>query len=61
MRERTRLVTYPGDAPILDFDPARDAVFEPHLAIEKFDLPQHVVLCFFRDAIASFRRGSRGP
>jgi uridine phosphorylase len=48
------LVTYPHDAPILDFDPARDAVLEPHVAIEKFDLPQHVVLCFFRDATASF-------
>jgi uridine phosphorylase len=47
-------VTYPDDAPILDFDPARDAVLEPHLAIETFDLPQHVVLCFFRDAITSF-------
>ena len=47
-------MTYPDDAPILDFDPARDAVLEPHLGIEKFDLPQHVVLCFFRNAIASF-------
>jgi uridine phosphorylase len=47
-------VTYPDDAPILEFDPAREAVLEPHLAIEKFDLPQHVVLCFFRDAITSF-------
>jgi hypothetical protein len=47
-------VTDPADAPILDFDPARDAVLEPHLAIETFDLPQHVVLCFFRDAITSF-------
>lgn len=47
-------MTFPDDAPILDFDPARDAVLEPHLAIEKFDLPQHVVLCFFRDAIKSY-------
>jgi uridine phosphorylase len=47
-------VTYPDDAPILDFDPARDAVLEPHLAIATFDLPQHVVLCFFRDAITAF-------
>jgi uridine phosphorylase len=47
-------VTLPDDAPILDFDPAREAVLEPHLAINPFDLPQHVVLCFFRDAIASF-------
>ena len=49
-----------GDAPILEFDEARDAVLEPHLAIEKFDLPQHVVLCFFRDAIASFVEGLGG-
>jgi uridine phosphorylase len=47
-------VTDAADAPILDFDPARDAVLEPHLAIQSFDLPKHVVLCFFRDAIASF-------
>lgn len=47
-------MTYPDDAPILDFDPAREAVLEPHLAITKFDLPQHVVLCFFRGAIVSF-------
>jgi uridine phosphorylase len=47
-------MTDPTDAPILEFDPARDAVLEPHLAIASFDLPEHVVLCFFRDAIASF-------
>jgi hypothetical protein len=52
--EPERRVTYPDNAPILDFDPSRDAVLEPHLAIEKFDVPPHVVLCFFRDAIASF-------
>lgn len=47
-------MTYAEDAPILDFDPARDALLEPHLAIKTFDLPRHVVLCFFRDAIAPF-------
>ena len=47
-------MTYPDDAPILEFDPARDAVLEPHLAIRRFDLPPHVVLCFFRDATAGF-------
>jgi uridine phosphorylase len=54
-------MTYPDDAPILEFDPAREAVLEPHLAVEKFDLPQHVVLCFFRNAIAAFveARGGR--
>jgi len=53
-------MTYPDDAPILDFDPAREAVIEPYLAIDTFDLPQHVVLCFFRDAIASFVEGVGG-
>jgi len=53
-------VTYPDDAPILEFDPARDAVLEPHLAIKTFDLPQHVVLCFFRDAIVSFVEAQGG-
>ena len=44
----------PDDAPILEFDPAPDAVLEPHLAIKKFDLPAHVVLCFFGDAIDAY-------
>ena len=42
------------DAPILDFDPARDAVIEPSVTVRPFDLPTHVVMCFFRDAIAAF-------
>ncbi|MBI3751505.1 MAG: nucleoside phosphorylase [Chloroflexi bacterium] len=39
---------------MLEFDSAREAVLEPHLAIKRFDLPRHVVLCFFRDAITAF-------
>lgn len=46
-------VADPLDAPILEFDPARDAVLEPALAVERFDVPTHAVLCFFPDAIAS--------
>jgi uridine phosphorylase len=54
-------VTDPHDAPILEFDPARDAVLEPHLALDaRFDLPPHVVLCFFRDAIAAFVEAAGG-
>ena len=44
----------PDDAPILEYDPSRTAVVEPQIAIKSFDLPAHVVLCFFRDAIAAF-------
>lgn len=47
-------MTQPHDAPILDFDPAREAILEPHLAIDLFDLPRHVVVCFFRAAIEAF-------
>ena len=44
----------PDQAPILEYDPARSAVVEPHLAITRFDLPERVVLCFFRTAISDF-------
>jgi uridine phosphorylase len=44
----------PDHAPILEYDPSRDAVVEPHVAITSFDLPPRVALCFFRDAIAAF-------
>src|SRR3954465_9479008 len=43
-----------NDAPILDFDPARNALLEPHLAMKLFEIPEHLVLCFFRDAMAAF-------
>lgn len=54
-------MAFPDDAPILDFDPAREAVLEPHLALTGIDLPRHVVVCFFRDAIDPFvaERGGR--
>lgn len=54
-------MTDPDDAPILEFDPAREAVIEPHVVIKRWELPSHVVLCFFRDAIESFvaERGGR--
>src|SRR3954469_2095788 len=47
-------MTDANHTPILDLDPERNALLEPHLAIKLFDLPEHVVLCFFRDAIAAF-------
>lgn len=53
-------MTGPGDAPILEFDPSAEAILEPHLAVKGFDLPPHVVLCFFRDAIAAFVEEAAG-
>ena len=44
----------PDEAPILEFDPAHEAVVEPAAAITRFDLPRRVVVCFFADAIPPF-------
>jgi uridine phosphorylase len=41
----------PRDAPILGFDPAREAVIEPNQVIDPIDIPERVVLCFFQDVI----------
>jgi len=41
--------------PILEFDPDRNAVIEPHLFYEKGDLPRHCVITFFREVIEKKR------
>ena len=58
--------------PILEYDPSREAVIEPHLVHKQREVPEHCVLCFFRDVIddvcksasvglPSRRRGRRAP
>lgn len=47
-------MTDADNAPILEFDAAREAVLHPALAIRPFDLPARVVLCFFREEIGAF-------
>ena len=42
-----------GDAPILEFDPAREAVLEPAKLIKPRDVPEAAVLCFFQEVIAA--------
>ncbi len=37
--------------PILDFDPALEAIIEPSKVIKPIDIPQRCVLCFFQDVI----------
>jgi len=44
-------MTY-SDIPILEFDPANDAALDPHRLIERIDMPEHCVICFFQDVIA---------
>jgi uridine phosphorylase len=45
--------------PILDFDPDRAAVIEPHRLFRKVDVPEHCVLCFFQDVIDDVCRDAR--
>lgn len=40
------------DYPILEFDPAREAVIEPSRHAASIDAPPHAVLCFFQDVIS---------
>lgn len=37
--------------PILEFDPAPEAVIEPSREIERRDVPEHCVICFFREVL----------
>jgi hypothetical protein len=37
--------------PILDFDSAREALIEPAGVFEPRDVPEHCVICFFREVI----------
>jgi len=37
--------------PILEFDPAPEAFIEPSKIIRALDLPEHCVICFFREVI----------
>jgi uridine phosphorylase len=41
-----------GDAPILEFDPDREAIVEPHRVVDPAERPpERAVLCFFREVI----------
>ncbi|MBM4457853.1 MAG: purine-nucleoside phosphorylase, partial [Chloroflexi bacterium] len=37
--------------PILEFDPAPEAIIEPRRVIKPIDAPEHGVLCFFQEVI----------
>ncbi len=40
-----------ASAPILEFDPAREAMIEPSRIYESLDVPEHCVISFFRDVL----------
>ena len=37
--------------PVLEFDPAREALIEPSRFIKPRDVPEHCVICFFKEVI----------
>ncbi len=45
--------------PILEFDPAREAVFEPSHVVAGGALPTRCVICFFQDVFAQLRADGR--
>ncbi len=46
--------------PILEFDPAAEAIIEPSRQIKPLDgVPEHCVVCFFQDVIAELRQTGR--
>ncbi len=44
-----------NNIPLLDFDPTKEAIIEPTKIIKRRDIPQRVVLCFFREVIEKAR------
>jgi nucleoside phosphorylase len=49
--------------PILEFDPAPEAIYSPqHHIVRSADVPERCVLCFFHDVLAALRdRGAATP
>lgn len=45
----------PEAYPILEFDPAREAVLEPSRVKTPMDVPEHAVVCFFQDVVTKLQ------
>jgi len=45
--------------PILEYDPTRSAVIEPHIIHKPREVPEHCVLCFFQDVIDDVCQAAR--
>lgn len=47
------------DYPILEFDPACEALIEPENLLQPIDIAEHCVLCFFQDVITHLKEQGR--
>lgn len=45
--------------PILEFDDTRIAIIEPKKIIQRADIPEHVVICFFNDVIERIKNDGK--
>ncbi len=45
--------------PILEFDPARDAIIHPNQVVKPADVPERCVLCFFREVLVGLEQSGR--
>lgn len=48
-----------ADYPILEHDPAAEAIIEPRRLIKPIDAPEHCVICFFGDVLRKLGREKR--
>jgi uridine phosphorylase len=48
-----------AEYPILEFDPTREAVIEPSRCVEREDVPQHCVVCFFKEVMDGLTTSGR--
>jgi len=37
--------------PILEYDPSVKAVIEPFHSVQRMDIPEHCIICFFKEVI----------
>jgi uridine phosphorylase len=47
------------NAPILEFDPSRMAVLEPNKRVNRIDIPERCVICFFQDVIKHLQESGK--
>ncbi|MDH7488203.1 MAG: nucleoside phosphorylase [Anaerolineae bacterium] len=45
--------------PILEFDPAREAVIHPSQVVKPADVPERCVVCFFREVLLGLEQGGQ--
>jgi uridine phosphorylase len=46
--------------PILEYDPAREAIIEPSKVLKRLDIPEYCVICYFQEVINSVVKSHNG-